>query len=136
MVIRNLTIALLFVALAFMNIGGCGGGGGNACDFVLSDIFNGPDAPQADSLWDCIDSDGELFDFQVFGNETGVATEVGLFVWEQTGCRRINIQFEEDGEEGEAVVKNIQGSIDSGELTFDFKIDGETFSAECFLVIF
>jgi len=32
MVIRNLTIALLFVALAFMNIGGCGGGDGDGLD--------------------------------------------------------------------------------------------------------
>lgn len=30
MVIRNLTISLLFLALAFMNIGGCGGGGGGS----------------------------------------------------------------------------------------------------------
>jgi len=46
------------------------------CD--LSDAVNGPNAQDASSFWECNGSGGS-FQFQVFGNGTGVSTATGPF---------------------------------------------------------
>ena len=132
-------VAVVLLSLGL--IGGCGGGGGgdDACDFVLSAFFNGANANQATSLWDCVGSSpGEIVDdieFQAFEDGTGFSTGVGVFTFQQTGCRSLNFQ----SGAGNATVSNIQGSINSGFLTF-FQSSStpelDDISAGCILVIF
>jgi len=100
-------------------IGGCGGGGGDACDFVLSVFFNGANAEEATSLWDCEGSSpGEIvpdFTFQAFDDGTGFSSQLGPFTFQETGCRRASFQ----SRAGDGSEINIGGSIASGILTFD-----------------
>jgi len=103
------------VLLSFFIIGSCGGsGGGEGCDFDFDAFLNGANAQVADSQWDCVDNFDELFSFQIFEDGTGFSTGVGVFTYQQTGCRSLNFQ----SAPGNATVSNIQGSIDSGFLTF------------------
>ena len=122
-------------------IGGCGGGGGegDACDFVLSVFFNGANADEATSQWNCEGSSpGEIvpdFVFQAFDDGTGFSSAVGPFTFQETGCRRASYQ----SGAGNATVSNIQGSIDSGILTF-FQTSStpelDNISAGCELQVF
>jgi len=91
-------VAVVLLSLGL--IGGCGGGGGggdgDACDFVLSVFFNGANADEAISQWDCVGSSpGEIvsdFAFQAFDDGTGFSSGVGPFTFQETGCRRISFQ--------------------------------------------
>ena len=132
-------VAVVLLSLGL--IGGCGGsGGGEGCDFDFDAFLNGVNANQATSQWDCVGSKpGEIvpdFVFQAFEDGTGFSTsDVGIFTFQQTGCRSLNYQ----SGAGNATISNIQGSIDSGVLTF-FQTSStpelDDISSGCILVIF
>jgi len=127
-------VAVVLLSLGL--IGGCGGsGGGEGCDFDFDAFLNGVNAQFADSQWDCIDSFDQLFSFQAFEDGTGFSTGVGPFTYQQTGCRSLNFQ----SGAGNGTVSNIQGSIDSGILTF-FQTSSvpelNDISAGCLLQVF
>lgn len=92
---RNLFSTLLTVFIAFLITGGCGGGSGNSesdsCDFEISSVTNGESLTSVDSFWECGSEGVDNFEFAIFDNGTGFATNIGEFVWEETGCRSISI---------------------------------------------
>lgn len=107
---------IIVLLVAFLAVGGCGGGGGNdgECDFDFDSFLNGPNAAEATTAWDCVDEFGN-FAFQAFADGTGFSTGAGPLTYQQTGCRRAAIQTGF----GNAEVINLDGSIDSGILTFE-----------------
>ena len=54
----------------------------------LNGALNGPDATQATSFWECGGPTNPPFQFQAFGNGTGVSTATGAFTFNvsQGGC--------------------------------------------------
>jgi len=134
---RTLVVALLFVGLGLLNIGGCGGsGGGDECDFDFDAFLNGADFQTATSQWNCTDNFDQQFSIQAFEDGTGFSTSgVGIFTYQRTGCRMLVYQ----SAIGNATVSNLQGSIDSGVLTF-FQTSStpelDNLSSSCFLVVF
>jgi len=125
----------ILVLLVLLNIGGCGGGGSSdsTCDFDFNSFLNGPNAQQADSQWDCINSADEVSSFQAFEDGAGFSSIIGPFTYERIGCRSASV----DSAAGSSVVNNIDGSIESGILTFTQTFDADgTFDVGCVLVVF
>jgi hypothetical protein len=130
--VKMFFVGLLFIGLAFFNIGGCGGGGGDGCDFNILSLANGPNALQADSLWDCENTLDEMYEFSIFTDGTGASTGIGVFTWEQTGCRSIEL-FQDGISIGDAF--NIDGNFDAAFLVYDEQLtDRPVTSADCELV--
>ena len=76
-----------------------------------------------------------IFGFQAFEDGAGFSTGVGSFTFQQTGCRSLEFQ----SAFGNAMVSNIQGSQESGVLTFNQSSavpDLDNISAGCLLVVF
>lgn len=121
----------LLIVIAFMVIGGCSSGGN--CNFDLDSIFNAPNFDLSASSWDCESDEGPLLIFQIFGDGTGNSMNFGDFVFQQTGCRSLEFQSEL---QGDGAFININGSVESGVLTFDFISDDpeqDDISFECVL---
>lgn len=127
---------LALVLIAFLVIGGCGGGGSNdgGCDFDILTLANGPNALQADSFWSCFSTRDGNFDFSVFTDGTGLSTFT-VFTWEKTGCRSIDVFV--DGVFSGQRIFNIEGSFNEGFLTYDDQINDDPIAAVvCDLVLF
>lgn len=106
-------IVVIIIAL------GAAGGCGSDCGFNLSAILNGPSPSQALSQWNCVGSrDGQSvpqFVIQFFGDGTGFNDATGPFIYNRTGCRSLSYESDTD----EAIITNLQGSVQSGILIFD-----------------
>ena len=114
------------VLIAFMVIGGCGGGsGGEDCDFDFNSFLNGPNAQSIESQWLCASNAGE-FIFVAFEDGTGESTGIGVFTYQQTGCRRA--EFQSGVANGE--IFDLEGSVLSGILTFKIDYDDPEFIDE------
>lgn len=125
---------IIVLIVAFLAVGGCGGGGGNdeECDFDFDSFLNGPNATEATTAWDCEDQFA-FFAFQAFEDGTGFSTGVGAFTFQRAGCRRAVFQ----SGSGNGEIKNLEGSIDSGILTYEQVSDNpnlNTGPAACILV--
>jgi hypothetical protein len=137
---RIITKISVVILIAMGAIGGCGGSSGSgSCDFDFNSFLNGANADEAFSQWSCVGSKpGSIvldFVFQAFEDETGFSTNVGPFTYEQTGCRSIRFQ----SGLGDGNVINLDGSNESGILTFDQTsstpgLDG--ISSGCLLEVF
>jgi len=131
-VFKIVSILVLSVFLGLGSIGGCGGGGGDGCDFNILSLANGPNALQADSLWDCENTLDEMYEFSIFADGTGASTGIGVFTWEQTGCRSIEL-FQDGISIGDDF--NIDGNFDAAFLVYDEQLtDRPVTSADCELV--
>lgn len=111
---------------------GCDGGGNDSqpCDFDFDSFLNGINSQQASSLWSCESDDGQIFIFQAFIDGTGFSTGIGIFTYEQTGCRSADFQ----GIESSGNIFDIDGSTQSGILIFMLAIDnGNLNSVGCLL---
>jgi len=131
---RILLTVLLFGLFAGSFVACDGGGEGEQCDFDFDAILNGANTELANSEWTCIDNFEQVFTVRVFEDGTGFSSSVGFFTFQQTGCRSLDFQ----SAVGNATVSNLQGSIDSGIVTFFqsssiLELDG--ISASCILVI-
>ena len=104
---------LVFILLTVLVVTGCGGGDDN-CDFEFSSFLNGQDERSQTSEWDCVTEENHIFSFAAFEDGTGFSTDVGVFTYQQTGCRRAAFQ----SEFGSGDIVDIQGSRASGVLTF------------------
>jgi len=127
-------IIVLVLLLAFMNIGGCGGGSSSddGCDFNFNGFLNGSNAQSQTSEWACLASDGNISTFAAFEDGTGVSTEYGIFTYNRSGCRSATYQGLLDS--GELV--NLEGSIALGILSFVQLSDNfGQFDVGCLLVI-
>jgi len=125
------TLSKFFVAGFLLIIMGCGGGTAALCEFFFSAITNGPSGDQANSFWACQDSEG-AYDLAFFDDGAGLATTLGAFTWQETGCGQAMAQTVE----GEVAASNFSGSRESKVLTFqlDFKNIGLRTDNSCFLV--
>lgn len=127
---------LALIVVAFLAVGGCGGGGGGGgCDFDFDSFLNGPNAPGATSQWNCISEVTGEFAFQAFEDGTAFSTGLGPITYEQTGCRSADFQ----SGFGNAEVVNLDGSIQSGILTYDQisnEPDLDIGSVGCVLLVF
>jgi hypothetical protein len=81
---------ITLIMVAFLAMGGCGGGGGNDCEFIPLDIVNGPNALEANSFWECENSLDESFQFSIFTDGTAIRTGTPIDQWFRTGCRTID----------------------------------------------
>ncbi|MGE0630925.1 MAG: hypothetical protein AB7O96_00840 [Pseudobdellovibrionaceae bacterium] len=98
------------------------------CDFQISDFTNGDTSQNASSQWNC-QSNGQSFAFQIFDDGTGYSTAGGAFTWSQTGCTDIELESSVATEK----VSNINGSIQSGIITFKDSALGVTANVSCVL---
>lgn len=120
-VIVFFTIPIFFI--------GCGEGGER--DITPEDIAfieqftNGQGRDNQVSEWDCLDEVGIIFSFAICLDRTGVSTDLGAFIWEQEGPRRIEMEGAVDRE-----IKDIEGIVSngSGTLLFDQDIEGDFFN--------
>lgn len=119
---KNIYLSFLTVCICFLIAGGCGGGGGSdseddSCDFEISTATNGESLTSVDSFWVCESDQVDDFEFGIFENGTGLATNIEQFTWEETGCRSIFI----DSGLGDADIVNID--VTDGILTFVIESD-------------
>ena len=128
----------LFIILVTGNIGGCGDIGPN-CSFDLPMFFNGMTMEQQSSEWDCKRGGETVFTLGLFGDFTGIRSDIGEFDFERTACR----QIEFNNPEGTGKYRNLEGSILSqgdvtvGTLLLDQRSDDfGDFSFVCDLVEF
>jgi len=125
------TLSKFFVTGFLLIMMGCGGGTTALCEFFFSAITNGPSGDQANSFWSCQDSEG-TYDLAFFDDGAGLATTLGAFTWQETGCGQAMAQTVE----GEVTASNFSGSSESQVLTFqlDFKDTGIRTDNSCFHV--
>lgn len=124
----NLTKAIasaVTLILIFAVVVSCDDDGGK-CNFDFDGILNGSTRPSQTSEWDCV-GDGEVFSVAFFENETGFDSDLGVFTWERNGCRSL-VFFSGFGV-GE--IFDLQGSIDSGIISFAQTIDRDFFDVAC-----
>lgn len=96
------------------------------CNFDFDEILNGSTRSSQTSEWDCV-GDGEVFSVAFFEDETGFDSDLGPFTWERSGCR--SLDFFSGFGVGE--IFDLQGSIDSGIISFAQTIDGDFFDVAC-----
>ena len=118
-------VSALTLVLIFAFVIGCDDDDGG-CKFDFDDILNGPTRPSQTSEWDCV-GDGEEFSVAFFENETGFDSDLGVFTWERSGCRSL---FFFSGF-GVGEIFDVQGSIDSGIISFAQTIDRDFFDVAC-----
>jgi len=136
--ISGLFVVALFFILVTGNISGCGEVG-QKCNFNLNIFFNGSSIDEQTSEWDCKRGGETVFTLGLFGDFTGVRSDIGDFIFNQDRCEIID--FETPSGTGE--LKNIEGNVASqggvtiGNLAFDQVSDdfGDT-SVVCDLVEF
>ncbi len=124
----NLTKAIgsaLTLILIFAFVVSCDDDDGE-CNFDFGEILNGSTRSSQTSEWDCV-GDGEVFSVAFFGDETGLDSDLGPFTWERSGCR--SLDFFSGFGVGE--IFDLQGSIDSGIISFAQTIDGDFFDVAC-----
>jgi len=103
-IIPALFVLCLFFVLALGNMGGCGD---NPCDFSLNAFFNGTSIDDQTSEWDCKRGGETVFTLALFGDLTGIRSDIGEFVFDRPKCRVI--EFE--NEAGTGKLKQIEGTI-------------------------
>lgn len=115
---RGLRISLaglfVIVLVALSGSGGCNSG--DTCDIRFVELTNGRTAETQESEWSCVNAGIVVFTIAFFTDGTGVRSDAGDFVWEQTKCREVDL---ETLELEEAILDNIDGRIDTvGGVTF------------------
>lgn len=111
---------ILIVLAALSSSGGCNSSG-DLCQLNFVELTNGPTEALQESEWECEAGGVVLFSIAFFSDGTGVRSDAGDFVWEQTGCKKVEL---ETLELEEAVLDRIDGRIDTiggvtvGSLTF------------------
>jgi len=103
-IIPGLLIIVLFFVLISGNVGGCGD---NLCDFELNSFFNGTSIDDQTSEWDCKRGGETVFTLGLFGDLTGIRSDIGEFVFDRPRCRVIELE----NEAGTGKLKKIEGTI-------------------------
>jgi hypothetical protein len=130
-------LAVLVTVISFGNIGGCGG---QICRFGISSIYNGANAGDQDSEWECRTGGVVEYTIAFYADGTGSRSDIGDFTWVQTKCQELD--FAADSGET-ATLKGLQvtGGIINGEQFGQMKfnqVSGELgdFGYTCDLVLF
>jgi hypothetical protein len=109
----KIPISLILLLLLY----GCGSSG--PCVFFFSDITVGPNqAGWTGDFWDCVDNDGNNFNFTIFEDGTGEFDFSEPFTWEETGCAEANIQASSRS----GTVSDLNGSVAQRTLTGNLKL--------------
>ncbi len=137
-IISSLFVVALFLILVTGNIGGCGDVG-QKCNFDLNIFYNGPSMELQSSQWDCKRGGETVFTMGLFGDFTGVRSDIGDFIFNQDQCGRIDFETLE----GTGMLTKIEGNVFSqggvtiGNLAFDqVSDDFGDISVACDLVQF
>ncbi|MCK5709938.1 MAG: hypothetical protein KAI07_05305, partial [Deltaproteobacteria bacterium] len=117
---------------------GCGDVG-QKCNFDLNIFYNGPSMELQSSQWDCKRGGETVFTMGLFGDFTGVRSDIGDFIFNQDQCGRIDFETLE----GTGMLTKIEGNVFSqggvtiGNLAFDqVSDDFGDISVACDLVQF
>ncbi len=119
-IISSLFVVALFLILVTGNIGGCGDVG-QKCNFDLNIFYNGSSIGEQTSEWDCKRGGETVFTMGLFGDFTGVRSDLGDFIFNQDQCEIIDFETLA----GTGMLKNIEGNVFSqggdtfGNLAFD-----------------
>jgi len=119
-IISSLFVVVLFLILVTGNIGGCGDVG-QKCNFNLNIFYNGSSIGEQTSEWDCKRGGETVFTMGLFGDFTGVRSDIGDFIFNQDQCEIIDFETLV----GTGMLKNIEGNVFSqggntfGNLAFD-----------------
>jgi len=119
-IISSLFVVALFLILVTGNIGGCGDVG-QKCNFNLNIFYNGSSIDEQTSEWDCKRGGETVFTMGLFGDFTGVRSDIGDFIFNQDQCEIIDFETLA----GTGMLKNIEGNVFSqggdtfGNLAFD-----------------
>lgn len=119
-IISSLFVVALFLILVTGNIGGCGDVG-QKCNFDLNIFYNGSSINEQTSEWDCKRGGETVFTMGLFGDFTGVRSDIGDFIFNQDQCGIIDFETLV----GTGMLKNIEGNVVSqggvtiGNLAFD-----------------
>ncbi len=112
--ISGLSVVALFFILVTGNIGGCGDVG-QKCNLDLNIFYNGSSIDDQSSEWDCKRGGETVFTMGLFGNFTGVRSDIGNFIFNQDQCEIIDFETLS----GTGMLKNIEGSVfTQGDNTF------------------
>jgi hypothetical protein len=136
--LSSAALAVLLTVVSLGNIGGCGGG--NLCDFVIANIYNGADFGDQDTEWECRTGGVVEYTIAFFADGTGNRSDLGDFTWVQTKCTQLEFTTDEGDFatlRGLSVSRGIIGGVEFGQLKFNQVSDDlGDFGYTCDLVVF
>jgi len=137
-IISRLFVVALFFVLVTGNIGGCGDVG-QKCNIDLNIFYNGSSIAQQTSEWDCKRGGETVFTMGLFGDFTGVRSDIGDFIFNRDQCGRIDFETLSGTGMLQKIEGNVvsQGGVTIGNLAFDqVSDDFGDISVACELVQF
>ena len=118
--ISSLFVVALFFVLVTGNIGGCGEVG-QKCNIDLNIFYNGSSIEEQTSEWDCKRGGEPVFTMGLFGDFTGVRSDIGDFIFNRDQCGRIDFETLSGTGMLQKIEGNVvsQGGVTIGNLAFD-----------------